>query len=63
MKHPQTIGDIVRLRWHDSIGEEHLVNKPLEVIKLATFLPPFWIDVRFEGKEYSVRGSDCIPYK
>jgi hypothetical protein len=54
------VGDVVQLRFHDVAEEKHLIGKELTVTKVLCINSPYWLEVSFEGKAYSVRGSDTI---
>ncbi len=51
-------GDIITLRCHDVAEEIYLVGKQLEVVERSGRIRPYWTHIRFEGKEYSIRGGD-----
>ncbi len=53
------IGDKIVLRYDDSVDNQEIIGKELVVIKPSMNTSPFWVDVSYNGKYYSVRGSDC----
>ena len=55
------IDDVVRLKWDDNESNSAAVGKDLTVIMVLTAMPPRWLVTHDgEGREYVVRGDDCI---
>ena len=54
------VGDRAILKYCDSPDNQEIIGKIVTVVVAPNkFQSPFWMDVEFEGRTYSVRGADC----
>jgi hypothetical protein len=55
------IGEIVILKWDDTINNQEIIGHKLIVSKPPEATDTLqWMEVEHDGKIYSVRGIDCI---
>lgn len=60
---PWEPGDIVVVPYDDLPDNQEILNLPVKVAKKSQAHSPFWTVVEYEGREYSVRGSELRPFR